>query len=171
VLLRRCPSRITRKTSRLDFLGHWHRISDAACRKRHGRSARHVKDSAERTRGHAPTAIRQELSPHTDSCDLVGLLCLPTAGGRWCGHADQRHFGATNALLAHPDSRGALPRLCPPLPRAAANSLHALSHPVYSNVEGKYRRATCAPTSRQVKQRPGGRWARRNAPSLTRSRR
>jgi hypothetical protein len=94
----------------------------------------HVKDFSREDPGARAYRNKQELSPHTDSCDLVGLLCLRNA---LAGGGVSRLTSAIsvhNALLAeHPGrARGALPRLCPPPARRGAagrTALHALSHP------------------------------------------
>ena len=62
--------------SRLDFLTHLGRgLSQSVLGDRLG----HVKDFSREDPGARAYRNKQELSPHTDSCDLVGLLCLRNA--------------------------------------------------------------------------------------------
>ena len=135
----------------------------------------HVKDFSREDPGARAYRNKQELSPHTDSCDLVGLLCLRNAQA---GGGVSR---LTSAISVHNAWRST--QTCSRRSTAAmsatgaarSNRANCLTRLIASRCirmsKARYRRAMCAPTSRQVRQRPDGRWARRNAPSLTRSRR
>jgi len=94
----------------------------------------HVKDFSREDPGARAYRNKQELSPHTDSCDLVGLLCLRNAQAGGGVSRLTSAISVHNALLAEKPrrARGALPRLCPPPARRGAagrTALHALSHP------------------------------------------
>ena len=94
----------------------------------------HVKDFSREDPGARAYRNKQELSPHTDSCDLVGLLCLRNAQAGGGVSRLTSAISVHNALLAGAPrgARGALSRLCPPPARRGAagrTALHALSHP------------------------------------------
>jgi hypothetical protein len=102
----------------------------------------HVKDFSREDPGARAYRNKQELSPHTDSCDLVGLLCLRNAQ---VGGGVSRLTSAIsvhNALLAeHPDVLAALYRGYV-RHRRGEEQPGELPYtpyrvPVYSSVEGK----------------------------------
>src|SRR5580704_6477829 len=133
----------------------------------------HVKDFSREDPGARAYRNKQELSPHTDSCDLVGLLCLRNAQA---GGGVSR---LTSAISVHNDCWRST-RTCSRRSTAAMSATGAarssrancLTRLIASRSirmsKARCRCAMCAPTSRQVRQRPGGRWAPRNAPSSTR---
>ena len=93
----------------------------------------HVKDFSREDPGARAYRNKQELSPHTDSCDLVGLLCLRNAQAGGGVSRLTSAISVHNAAGGVPGrARAALPRLCPPPARRGAagrTALHALSHP------------------------------------------
>src|SRR2546423_10210970 len=69
----------------------------------------HVKDFSREDPGARAYRNKQELSPHTDSCDLVGLLCLRNAQAGGGVSRLTSAISVHNALLAeHPDVLAAL---------------------------------------------------------------
>ena len=102
----------------------------------------HVKDFSREDPGARAYRNKQELSPHTDSCDLVGLLCLRNA---LTGGGVSRLTSAVsvhNVLLAeHPDVLAALyrgyvrHRRGEEQPGELPYTPYRI--PVYSNIEGK----------------------------------
>src|ERR1700720_2777075 len=85
---------------------------------------------------------KQELSPHTDSCDLVGLLCLRNAQAGGGVSRLTSAISVHNTLLAeHPGGLAALYRghVCPRRGEEQPGELPYTPYriPVYSNVEGK----------------------------------
>ena len=71
----------------------------------------HVKDFSREDPGARAYRNKQELSPHTDSCDLVGLLCLRNAQAGGGVSRLTSAISVHNALLAeHPDVLAALYR-------------------------------------------------------------
>jgi hypothetical protein len=102
----------------------------------------HVKDfSREDPRARA-YRNKQELSPHPDSCDLVGLLCLRNAQAGGGVSRLTSAISVHNALLAeHPDALAALyrgyvrHRRGEEQPGELAYTPYRI--PVYSNIEGK----------------------------------
>jgi hypothetical protein len=71
----------------------------------------HVKDFSREDPGARAYRNKQELSPHTDSCDLVGLLCLRNAQAGGGVFRLTSAISVHNALLAeHPDVLAALYR-------------------------------------------------------------
>ncbi|HUC11462.1 MAG TPA: TauD/TfdA family dioxygenase [Stellaceae bacterium] len=71
----------------------------------------HVKDFSREDPGARAYRNKQELSPHTDSCDLVGLLCLRNAQAGGGVSRLTSAISVHNALLAeHPDVLEALYR-------------------------------------------------------------
>jgi len=71
----------------------------------------HVKDFSREDPGARAYRNKQELSPHTDSCDLVGLLCLRNAQAGGGVSRLTSAISVHNTLLAeHPDVLAALYR-------------------------------------------------------------
>src|SRR5215470_17188986 len=102
----------------------------------------HVKDFSREDPGARAYRNKQELSPHTDSCDLVGLLCLRNARAGGGVSRLTSAISVHNALLAeHPGVLEALYRGYV-RHRRGEEQPGELPHtpyriPVYSNVEGK----------------------------------
>ncbi|HEY2227179.1 MAG TPA: TauD/TfdA family dioxygenase [Xanthobacteraceae bacterium] len=70
----------------------------------------HVKDFSREDPGARAYRNKQELSPHTDSCDLAGLLCLRDAQAGGGVSRLTSAISVHNTLLAeHPDVLAALP--------------------------------------------------------------
>src|SRR5713226_5956290 len=102
----------------------------------------HVKDFSREDPGARAYRNKQELSPHTDSCDLVGLLCLRNAQAGGGVSRLTSAISVHNALLAeHPDVLAALyrgyvrHRRGEEQPGELPYTPYRI--PVYSNVEGK----------------------------------
>jgi len=137
----------------------------------------HVKDFSREDPGARAYRNKQELSPHTDSCDLVGRLCLRNAQAGGGVSRLTSAISVHNALLAEKPrrARGRSTAAMSATGAARSSRANCLTRLIASRCirmsKVRCRCAMCAPTSRQVRQRPDGRWARRNAPSLTRSRR
>jgi len=102
----------------------------------------HVKDFSREDPGARAYRNKQELSPHTDSCDLVGLLCLRNAQAGGGVSRLTSAISVHNALLAeNPDVLAALyrgyvrHRRGEEQPGELPYTPYRI--PVYSNVEGK----------------------------------
>src|SRR5207253_10712589 len=102
----------------------------------------HVKDFSREDPGARAYRNKQELSPHTDSCDLVGLLCLRNAQAGGGVSRLSSAISVHNALLAEqPDVLAALyrgyvrHRRGEERPGELPYTPYRI--PVYSNVEGK----------------------------------
>src|SRR5256714_6082965 len=102
----------------------------------------HVKDFSREDPGARAYRNKQELSPHTDSCDLVGLLCLRNAQAGGGVSRLTSAISVHNALLAeYPDVLALLYRGYV-RHRRGEEQPGELPHtpyriPVYSNIEGK----------------------------------
>ena len=102
----------------------------------------HVQDFSREDPGARAYRNKQELSPHTDSCDLVGLLCLRNAQAGGGVSRLTSAISVHNTLLAeHPDVLAALyrgyvrHRRGEEQPGELPYTPYRI--PVYSNVEGK----------------------------------
>ena len=102
----------------------------------------HVKDFSREDPGARAYRNKQELSPHTDSCDLVGLLCLRNAQAGGGVSRLTSAISVHNALLAeYPDVLALLyrgyvrHRRGEEQPGELPYTPYRI--PVYSNIEGK----------------------------------
>jgi hypothetical protein len=123
----------------------------------------HVKDFSREDPGARAYRNKQELSPHTDSCDLVGLLCLRNAQAGGGVSRLTSAISVHNTLLAeHPDVLAALYRGYVRHRRGEEQPGELPTRLIASRCirisKARYRCDMCASTSRQVRQRPGGRW-------------
>jgi len=135
----------------------------------------HVKDFSREDPLARAYRTKQELSPHTDSCDLVGLACLRNAQS---GGVSRLTIALTvhNVMLdEYPEALDRLYRGYV-FHRRGEEKPGDLPHtpyrvPVYSNTEGKVSARSSAPMSRQARRRPDVRWVRRSLRCSTASRR
>ena len=79
MLLRRLPIEDYSKDLALIFWGIGTHLGRGLSQSVMGDRLGHVKDFSREDPGARAYRNKQELSPHTDSCDLVGLLCLRNA--------------------------------------------------------------------------------------------
>jgi Taurine catabolism dioxygenase TauD, TfdA family len=135
----------------------------------------HVKDFSREDPLARAYRNKQELSPHTDSCDLVGLACLRSAQSGGVSRL-------TSALTVHNVMLEEYPEALERLYRGYVFHRRGEERPGdlphtpigYRSIPiptARSRPATCAPMSRPARRRPGARWAPWSSPYSTASRR
>ena len=142
MLLRRLPIEDYSKDLALIFWGIGTHLGRGLSQSVLGDRLGHVKDFSREDPGARAYRNKQELSPHTDSCDLVGLLCLRNAQEGGGVSRLTSAISVHNTLLAeHPDVLAALyrgyvrHRRGEEQPGELPYTPYRI--PVYSNIEGK----------------------------------
>src|SRR5580693_7092534 len=124
----------------------------------------HVKDFSRKDPLARAYRNKQELSPHTDSCDLVGLACLRDAQSGGVSRLTSALTVHNVMLEEYPEAlerlyRGyVFPRRGELICRTRPIACRSILIPI-----ARSRRATCAPMSRQARRQPAVRWARPSA--------